>query len=280
MSWHRLRRTEIVPAAAAAAIALGLAIVALQAWRLDLHVPLRYDGDATQVLGFAQNVLESGWYLDAPRLNAPFGQQLHDYPQFAELHYLMLRVATAVTGDAAAAVTVVYLVTYPLVALAAFWALRRLRMVTPVAIVGAVIYALLPFHFVRGTVHLSLAAYYTVPIAGYVLAAAADGRLGVDSAGRWVSWRSLLRVAVLGVLIGLGNIYYSLFTLVLLVPAATLGYLRRRSAGSLAPAAAVAGHSAATSCTRRRVRRARAKAKLWPPSRLLCLLDTANLAEK
>jgi phosphoglycerol transferase len=209
----------------AAVLGIGIAAVALRLWALDPAVPLRYTGDAVQTLGLAQNVLETGWHLEGPRLNAPYGQAHHDFPQFGDLTFLMLSVAGAVTGSGPAAVTAVYLLTFPLVALATFWALRQLQVPAVVAVVGAVIYAVLPYHFARGTGQLLLAAYYAVPVAGYVVVTAAAGRLH----GR-------LRMLVLGALVGLSSIYYSAFALLLLLPAALLGYARRRTLRSLAPA--------------------------------------------
>jgi phosphoglycerol transferase len=233
--------SEAALAVLSAGLALGIAVLALRLWQVDLSIPIRIGADATLHLAFVQNLMESGWYLDGPRLNAPFGQENHDFPQFSDLHFLILRVLAAITGDAVAAVTVFYLLTFPLVAVAMYWALRQLRVPAPVAVFGAVAYAILPYHFTRGTGHLLLSAYYTVPVAGYVLVAAANGTLGRSAWSRGSkSWRTWLRVAVLGLLIGLGTVYYSVFTLVLIVPAALIGYARRRTLSSLAPAAGVA----------------------------------------
>jgi len=244
--WRRSRFADVVNGLIAAVLAIGFAIVALRLWRADLRAPLIYGGgDATQVLGYVQNVLETGWYLEGPRLGAPFGQHMHDFPLYSEMHFALLRLFTIATGDVALSVNLFYVLTYGLVALAMYWALRQLRVPGPVAVFGAVVYSLLPYHFTRSTGHIFLAAYYTVPVAGYVLVAAADGGGLVRGAeGGRANFRRLnawFRPVVLGLLIGLGNIYYAMFTLVLLVPASVVGYVRRRSLKAMMPAAVTAG---------------------------------------
>jgi phosphoglycerol transferase len=223
-------------AAFAAAAALGLAVLALQAWRIDWYVPLNIGGDALLHLGYVQNMVDSGWYLEGPRLGAPFGQEHHDYPiGFDNLHLAILRVLVELTGEAPTSVTLFYLLTFPLAALSTFWAMSKLRVPAPVAVVGAVVFALLPFHFLRNTGHLFLAAYYTVPLSCYLVIATLEGQRFFGLRQRWASLSTTRRVVELGVpavlafLIASGGAYYAVFTIVLLVAATAIGWLRTRS---------------------------------------------------
>ena len=86
----------------------------------------------------------------------------------------------------------------------------------------AVLYALTPYHFMRGEVHLFLAAYYVVPIGAYLALSVLDGRarIGLATAGL----AALMAVAS-------GSFYYSAFTVLLVAVAAVLRFFTREIGG-------------------------------------------------
>jgi hypothetical protein len=96
--------------------------------------------------------------------------------------------------------------------------LRRLAIGREVALVIAVLYALLPYHFMRGESHLFLAAYYAVPLGAYLALCVFDGK------GFTVGLGALAAVVALAS----GSFYYSAFTVVLVVVAAALHFLVTR----------------------------------------------------
>jgi hypothetical protein len=57
-----------------------------------------------------------------------------------------------------------YLATYPLTALTAMYAFRRLGLSLPMAGAGGLLYAFLPYHFLRGEAHYFLSAYWVIPL--------------------------------------------------------------------------------------------------------------------
>ena len=198
------RHRDLWLALASALTATGVAIVALRAWRLDLHSPIVLEGDATQVIGYVQNMIETGSPSLSSRLGAPFGQQYQDFPLGTDnLNFGVMKLISLVTGDAVATVNVFYFLTFALVAVAAYWALRALGVGRPVCFVAAVVYALVPFHFMRGTGHLFLSAYFAVPLAAYILVSAVSGKplfgLGRSREGssKFVRWRPSSRSSTL-----------------------------------------------------------------------------------
>jgi phosphoglycerol transferase len=232
------RHPDIWLALGAGVTALAVAVVALRLWHADINVPIRIGGDSTQALGYVQNMIESGTPMSGPRLNAPFGQQYLDFPLGPDLlNFAMLRVISLVASEAAATVTVFFLLTFPLVAMTAYWALRGLGIGRPVAYFAAVVYAVVPFHFLQGTGHLFLSSYFAVPIAVYLLTMTARGR---PLFGRRRRIRRLAGYALLALVVATTGIYYAAFTLLLIVPAAVLGWLRTRSARVIASAGLIA----------------------------------------
>jgi hypothetical protein len=237
------RYGEALTAAAAMVLALALAVVVLELWNADLRAPFAYTGDATLNLLFIKNVLENPWHFENSSLGAPNGLELYDYPVIdgETLNLLLFRVLGVGTSDPALVMNLFFLLTFPLVALTAYIVLRRLPVSRGIALVVALLYAFLPYHFQRGEVHLFLAAYYAVPLGAYLALAVFRG----DTLfGRW---RPTLTTAVMCAVVATasGSGYYAVFTVLLVAVAALLAFLVRRERAALVAGGAVVAAIAA-----------------------------------
>jgi phosphoglycerol transferase len=240
----RDRREALFVGAAVLLAASGAAVV-LELWRADLRVPFAYTGDATLNLMFIKGVLENAWYLENPDLGAPSGQELYDYPVISgeTLNLLLFRILGLGTGDPALVMNLFFLLTFPLTALTTFVVLRRLAVSRAIALVVALLYTFLPYHFQRGETHLFLAAYYAVPLGAYLAIAVYRGdRLF----GRW---RPTLITALMCTVVATasGSGYYAVFTVLLVVVAAVLRFVVRREREALVAGGAVVAAIAAVS---------------------------------
>ena len=221
-SWRR----EAALALGTAVAALAILVPVLQLWRAAWNVPFRYQGDATYHLSVAKGLIDFGGASNNPALGAPFGQVIHDMPLGGDrLHLVLLRVLGVITGDAAVTVNLFFVLSFPLVAVAALLVLRRLRVSPAPAVVGALLYAFLPYHFARGENHLFLSGYYTVPIAVYLAVRLLEGRAEEPSR----SWRRTALWVAACVLVGSGGAYYAPFSAMLVGVAAVAAYARNRS---------------------------------------------------
>jgi hypothetical protein len=70
-----------------------------------------------------------------------------------------------------------YLLTYPLTTLTAMAVFRWMGLSLPMAAVGGLLYAFLPYHYLRGEAHYFLAAYWVVPLSWLPALAVCRGRL-------------------------------------------------------------------------------------------------------
>lgn len=224
-------------AAAAMVTALGCAFVVLELWDADLRIPFTYTGDATLNLFFVRNVLENAWYFENPRVGAPGGLELYDYPVIngETLNLLLFRLLGLGTADPALTLNLFFLLTFPLVALTSFIALRRLAVSRLIAFVVSVLFALLPYHFMRGEAHVFLAAYYAVPLGAYLAIAVFRGdRL-------FGAWRPTLVTAAMCAVVATasGSGYYAVFTVVLVIVAALLRFVAGREREALVAGGAI-----------------------------------------
>jgi phosphoglycerol transferase len=111
------------------------------------------------------------------------------------------------------------LLSFPLTALAAYGAMRGLGVRRAAAVVPAILFALIPYHFARGPYgHLMLAEYSSVAVGLYLaLAVMLDRPLFARRASgrRWLEWTSGRTLATLALCawVASGGIYYAAFSL-------------------------------------------------------------------
>lgn len=230
-----------------------LLVVVLRLWNADLRIPFSYRGDALLYQSVVKSILDYGWYGTNPRLGAPFGQELYDFPvaNGNNLPAGLIAGLGTFTSDGGLVTNLFFLLSFPLAALTMFLVLRRLSVSLIAATVCSVLFALAPFHFIRGEGQLFLSAYYTVPLAGFLVLSVFTDRPMVarrDGAAGWrgyLSWTTFGTVA-LCVLVGSASIYYAAFTVALLAASGLVLSIARRSLHPAATAGALVALIGAT----------------------------------
>lgn len=213
----------------ASAVTLGLCLIVL--WWLYrpmadwVRIPLAYEGDGLWNLFVVKTVIENGWYGANPMLGAPHTAQLLDFAKPELLFLGFHRLAGLFTRDIALIHNLFYLMGFAGVALSALLVLRDgFRLAWPLAVAGALLYAFLPYHFVR-LGHLFLSNYMAVPVAVWLMLRVAGGCPPFFERGRWGpgSWCVWLACAV----VASTSIYYAFFGLVLVAATGLMESLRR-----------------------------------------------------
>ncbi len=216
-------------------------LVSIKFWNADFRMPFEYHWDSVHTLGQVKGVIENGSFLGNPSLGAPLGQQFQDFYQGDLLGYLILYPFSVFSDDPALVVNLAWLAGFPLVAATAWWAFHSLGLSRPMALTGAVLFALLPYHFWRGESHLSLSVYFAVPLAAWLVIQVLQGKMVIS---RTMDRRRALGVALICLVIGFSGGYYSVLSLALLAGASAVVLLqpgRRRAAlGGLAAGGLIA----------------------------------------
>ncbi len=227
-STRRRPPTELLWGLATAVVAIAIAIVDLKLWRIDAHVPIfGANGDGAYYLATVKDVVENGWFWRNPDLAAPFGQVNYDFaaPFGDFVHYLVVSVLGFVLGDPVVVFNAFFLLCFALIAVIAYAVLRDLGAARPVALVVAILFAFLPYHMLRNQTHLFLTAYYSIPVAVWLVVTLAEGRRVID---RSAPRRTALVVAGC-LLVGAASNYYAVFALLSLLAVIPVAALARRS---------------------------------------------------
>lgn len=257
---RRAHARELLIGSVVAALLTTIAVaVVTQLWDRSLDRPFQYSlyhgddqQDATLELMLIKNIHETGWFESNPKLDAPFRQQWAEWPMGGDvLAYGIKKVLVDTTGDVPLTLNLFWLLTFPLVALIAYPSFRSLRASPATALVGAVLYALAPYHFRNGVAHSNLAFYLAVPVIviACVRVLAPPGVCpGLRDLRHRRGWRALRWLLLGAVLIGVTGIYYLAFLLAMLAVCGVIGAIAYRRADRLAIAALIglAGFAAST----------------------------------
>ena len=218
-------------------------VFSLRLWQADPRVPFALSGDAGFVATMVKTTLDHGWYLNNPALGAPFGAQFHDIPYGADnLQLLMIKALGLVTHDWALVMNAYFLLTFALVAAAAYVVFRQLRLSTWTSAGLATLFSLLPFHFFNGQTFLWVSGYFAVPLGAFLVLDALGwdvwgpplpARVATSNRLRW-----LVRAAMCAVIASAGT-YYAPFTMLLVAFAAALGLVARPNLARVGRAVAV-----------------------------------------
>lgn len=204
------------------------ATLVLQLWRARWRVPFYNSFDVTLNAGMFKTVLLRGWYFDNPKLGFPTGANLRDFPLGDGWHLVYLRVFSVVSRDWGLALNTMYIGGFVLIAAAAYLALRWLHVGPIVAAGGAVVTAVLPYHFARNEMHVLLSDYSAIPLVVALAVALLSDTPWLTVRGLSVSrWRWAAAIAVVVWAGGTGT-YYAVLSALLLASTAVIASVARR----------------------------------------------------
>jgi len=195
-------------------------------WNMDLSIPFAYGSDLSGLLINVKSFLrnESLWSFDA--LGEPFGtngwRQLWDAP----IPNAIIFMITKITNSVGFGINLYYILSFGLSSVCAYYMMRKCDIEKKYAVVGAVIYALIPGHFLRGTWHLFVGSCFSIPL---IISVGFDLYEGLACKSEYankerLSFKELLRsnskLQYLGllffVIVSLSSIYYGIFALMYL----------------------------------------------------------------
>ncbi len=158
---------DIILGAALAVCVSVIACIFLGFAKYGVATPFSYGGgDDFTGLVSTKLIGETGWFWYNDKIGAPFGSSSFDFSANMLMNFDMavIWVLSLFIKDAVIVNNIRYILVFPMCAVSAFYAMRKLKTNRVLASFGAVIYSLTPYIFYRNVNHFSLAACYFVPI--------------------------------------------------------------------------------------------------------------------
>jgi phosphoglycerol transferase len=211
----------------------ALLCIILRIWNLDIFAPFNYGGDSAFLQEMLKGIIEHGWFLENSRLGAPLGSNLYGYPMVDFFNFFVLKILGMVTGSWVLAFNLFFLGVFPAITLTSLHVFLKYKVDAKIAVVCALVYTYLPYHFFRGTGHLLLSAYYMVPLLCW-LALSMFEKNGYLFRTEIVSWKNLDKKTLLWVLLiaavaASTGVYYAFFGILLIFFAGVFASINQKS---------------------------------------------------
>lgn len=177
-------------------------------WDKDIiNIPLACRDDGVWEL-VSQKIISEGSKMNyvTDRLGAPFGYDTKDFMNAAYLSKLWMNAWALFTDNYVLSYNLGYLSAYMLLAIISFWVLIKLEIQPEVCFVSSILYTFLPYHLLRGQIHLSLSFYIMVPIAVFYFLKLMGNKDEKTTRKSLVAW------IVSMVFIGMSGVYYAFFS--------------------------------------------------------------------
>lgn len=187
-------------------------------WERDITCPIVYYEDGVGGLLSIKNIRDGNGFFHFPSLRAPYGE--YNYYQDYILPLIIIRFFSVFTKSVGALSNLFWLSTYILTACTGYGFLRRMRCRPVIALMGAIVYNFLPYHYFR-IEHFWLFGCYVIPLIGWVVVDILENKSSEKEYRQKIGCITVNKVFLLdlvfSILIGLNGLYYSYFAVLLFV---------------------------------------------------------------
>jgi phosphoglycerol transferase len=198
-------------------------------WPATLSIPWTYSGDALFTAITFQGMIDTGWILENPRLGMPFGHYFYDFPTVDLLHIFIIRGLTWAIPHWPICFNLFFMIGFFLTAWTTYWSSRQIGLKRYWALTTAILYTFLPYHYLRGQLHLFLTAYYTIPLVILLCLWIAMGKFSCAS----IKFRRSQVACFISLLMALSGIYYAFFSCFFVLVSGIVGFLKFRKRATL-----------------------------------------------
>jgi hypothetical protein len=208
-------RRIAIEAAVAAAIAFVLSLIVFGP--LLKYLDSAWSG-GDMLSTYVNSVTWGGFsYTQTTQFGFPLGMNLNYFPGIDITENTFAMVVNAVTGSTFLGINLLLLISFPLVAALAYLTIRMTGLQGPLAIVFAVAFTFVPYHFGRALGHTYLATLYSAVTGVALVLLIGSGRFEryLKSPSRRVRWWFIAALVVMAVVIAWTGVYYVAFTLIL-----------------------------------------------------------------
>ena len=218
-----------------AVISFLMLIAILYLQHFHISIPAIYDHDGLAVGTMVKTLIEHGSFLHNPQLGAPYGYDLSDYPLSESATFFILKLLSLGSSNFAIVINLFLLLSFPLTTLSALFAFQYLGLNKPFALCASLLFAFLPYQFLRMEMgHLFLLSIFVIPIYVFLIFSVFKEPLffgpahSPTSSPHLKKYLLLVACIVTCFFIASSGVYYAFFAAYLLLLAGTKASLEKK----------------------------------------------------
>lgn len=149
------------------------------------------------------------------------------------VHRIFLWSITQFTDNWAQAANLFYVLGYVLVSCSIFFVLKKMKISSVIASVLSLVYTFLPYHYLRGEVHIYLGMYYLVPPLCLLILRILEGKVFLKKQMDKAAYFNIFIILFWLWICGTSDIYYSVFACILMIFAGVISSIEVKKVNHL-----------------------------------------------
>lgn len=138
--------------------------IVTQIWNVDLKIPLRYGGDLSGLLMNIKTVIRKESWWNFSGLGAPYHTNMWRQLMDAYIPNAIIFIIAKITNQVGYGINFYYILSFGLSGICTYYMLRKTDVCQFYAVIGAIIYALIPGHILRGEEHIYVGSCFAIPL--------------------------------------------------------------------------------------------------------------------
>lgn len=211
------RKKEYIYIGITFVIALILACYYLKVWYFPWNKPetsMDFNrGDLLFETMLFKNMITDGNLWQGIHLGAPFKYTLYDFPVVADaLVNTPIFLIGKIFGNAVIGMFIVLILTFPITAVASYYAIKQFKVQSTIAVIGAIAYSFIPFKMIRMWPHYGLAnTLMVIPISVVLLYWLYNEEEFLVIRKDMFKYKKNILALIFIIMIGIGEVYYAYF---------------------------------------------------------------------
>lgn len=207
-------------------ITLGCVFCVFKYYNVNWSIMFCNQSDALGLANVARNY-SSGIDRDQ-LLCAPFFDSENMSINTYLVHRFFLWLITRFTANWAQAANLFYVLGYALVSCSMYFALKKMKILPVIAGMLSIVYTFLPYHYLRGEVHIYLGMYYLVPPLCLLILRILEGKVYLKKQTDKAAYFNTFMILFWLWICGTSDIYYSVFVCILMIFAGVISSIEAK----------------------------------------------------
>jgi phosphoglycerol transferase len=215
--------------------------IIIKPWQIDFSLPLfSYHYDNIAFHFFVKTIIDNEGFNINKFVGLPYGFNLFDYPINSDLSYIIiLKLFSYISDNVFIVANYFFISGFLLISATSFIALRAIGIEHFIALIIAILYSFLPFHFYWNTYHAFNSYYYIIPLLVMICVWILQNRISVFSyKNKQLSLNfnyEFYVSLVIALFMAISGVYYAYYSCIMLIFVWMIKIIKNEKNNSIIP---------------------------------------------